>query len=148
MPSQRLERLSSQMLEHSLQKISVFSFGQTTNSKAKLDKPCSLLRLYMLSVLLTCINDEPSGIVFSFCLLRLCRFNCQRGTLTCIGGGMIRRPSMFLLLCNTDQVRKTRNKYSTVRRNSISSKHHFHGACPRVVTIISTATTSNFSTNF
>jgi len=52
------------MLEHSLQKISVFSYGQTINSKADLGKHTIYLGYTtdMPSILLTCINDEPSGM--------------------------------------------------------------------------------------
>jgi len=48
----------------------------------------------------------------------------------------------------TKLVKWVRNEYSAARENSKFSKHHFHRACPRVVTIDSTATTSNFSANF
>jgi len=59
-----LEHLTSQMLEHSLQKISVFSYGQTVNSKANLDKYTIYLgySMDMSELLLICINDEPLGM--------------------------------------------------------------------------------------
>ena len=64
MPSPMLEHLTSQMLEHSLQKILAFSYGQTVNNKANLVKYTIYLgcSMDMSELLLTCINDEPSGM--------------------------------------------------------------------------------------
>jgi hypothetical protein len=160
MPSQMLEHLTSQMLEHSLQKISVFSYGQTINSKANLGKHTIYLgcTMDMSSVLLTCINDEPSGIILwlddaamDFPLVCLdCAGSIASGVLwLALVAGWLDDPVFSCCYAiQSKLVKWVRNEYIAVRGNSKFSKHHFHSACPRVVTIIATATTSNFSTNF
>ena len=114
----------------------------------------------MSELLLTCINDEPSGMDSLLLLddaamdFPLVCFDCAGSIASgvlwlALVAGWLDYPACFCCYAiQTKLVKWVRNEYSAARENSKFSKHHFHRACPRVVAINSTATISNFSTNF